>query len=189
MLWLSVALAGRVPGVVLPSPEPPTAPALYEQGGGEGELACRALVDEVVLLCFRIEAEGKRRYITTADLAAWDTSLADLEALAASTLTENPLKPIAIEGGGSYWQSAAPVGREAVVLLHPEWLAIAGENPVVGIPSRGVVVVWSPGDDEVDTMVSVGVTQMHGSLPHPITPVVLQKDEEGWSRWGEARKR
>ena len=189
MLWLSVALAGRVPGVVLPSPEPLSAPALYEEGGGEGKLACRVFVEEVALMCFRIEADGKRRYVTTADLAAWDTSLEQLEELAAGTLPENPLKPITIEGGGSYWQSSAPVGREAVVLLHPEWLAIAGESAVVGIPSRGVVVVWSPGDSDVDTMVSVGVTQMHGSLPHPITSVVLQKDEEGWSRWGEARKR
>jgi len=59
----------------------------------------------------------------------------------------------------------------------------------VGVPSRGVVVVWTPGDDQVDKMVSVGVTQMHSQLPHPITPVVLQRSDEGWKRWGEAKQR
>ena len=186
MLVLSLALAGTPPGVVLVSPEAPGAQETYAQEGGQGTLACSALVEEVLQLCYRLEADGVRRYVTTADLAAWDMDLHELRVHAADALTENPLKRIDIDGGGHYFQSAAPTGREATVLLHPEWL---GEGRVVGVPSRGVVVVWTPGDEQLDKMVSVGVTQMHSQLPHPITPVVIQPSEEGWKKWGEAKQR
>lgn len=186
MLLLSVALAGVPPGIVLASPEPLQAQEAYTQEGGQGKLACSILVEDVVQLCYRLEAEGVRRYVTTADLAAWDMDLDELEAAAAGALSDNPLKRIEIDGGGHYFQSAAPAGREATVLLHPEWL---GEGSVVGLPARGVVVVWTPGDPAVDKMVSVGVAQMHAQLPHPVTPVVIQPSDEGWKKWGEAKQR
>ena len=188
-MWsLSVALAGSPPGPVLVSPEPTHAQALYTEEGGQGTLACEPFVDEVLLLCYRIELEGTRRYVTTADLAAWDMDPTQLRSHAASALSENPLKEVHIDGGGRYWQSSAPTGREATVLLHPEWLAVAGPSPVVGVPSRGVVVVWQPGDEEVDTMVGVGLAQMHEQLPHPITPVAVRLQDGAWSRWGQAVK-
>lgn len=189
LIWSTLAFAGAPPGPVLVSPEPVGAPALYTEEGGEGTLACEPFVEELLLLCYRLEHEGKRRYVTTADLAAWDMDPSELRTHAAAALTENPLKEIAIEGGGQYWQSAAPTGREATVLLHPEWLAVAGPSPVVGLPSRGVVVVWQPGDAELDTMVGVGIAQMHEQLPHPITPVAVRLQEGAWSRWGQAVKR
>ncbi len=188
-LLVSLALAGSPPGVVLASPEPPSAPEVYAKEGGEGSLACEPMLEEVVLMCFRLEADGKRRYVTTADLAAWDLDLDELKTHAAAAIDENPLKRIEVDGGGHYWQSAAPAGREATVLLHPEWLQTVGATPVVGLPSRGVVVVWDSGDAELDTMVAVGVTRMHEQLPHPVTPVALRWTENGWARWGEAVKR
>lgn len=186
---LGAAFAAPPPGVVLVSPEAPDVPELYrQQKAGDSDLHCRPLVDEVLLLCFKIELEGKRRYVTEADLQSWGSSAAELEQAARASLSDNPLKPQQVPGTGSYL--LAQGDRAPAVLLHPEWLAEVGPEPVVALPARGVVVAWQPGDEELDKVVAVGARKMFEELPHPVSSVIVQHSpEEGWRRWGEARPR
>ena len=73
------------------------------------------------------------------------------------------------------------------MLLHPEWLGLVGEEVLVAVPARGALVVWTPGDSEVDKVVAVGARQMFEQLDHPVSPLVLRYDAEGWSVWGQAK--
>ena len=192
MLLLVAAALAEPPGPILASPEGSDAPLLFrEQAKGEGkarELVCDPLVEGIVL-CFRVEAEGTRRYVTEADLVAWQTSRAGLRRRAAETLDESPLVKVELDGGGHYWQSTAEPGREGTVLLHPEWLAAVGEPALVAVPARGALVAWAPGDPELDKIVAVGARQMFDQLDHPVSPTVMRLSEGEWSVWGEAKPR
>jgi len=172
---IGLALAGP-PGPILASAEgTPTPP----------ELVCDPLVEGIVL-CYRVEAEGVRRYVTEADLPAWQTSRAGLRRAAKEGLTENPLERVAVAGGGTYWQAQA-AGREGALLLHPEWLATVADDLLVGVPARGVVVLWEPGDADTDKILAVGVRQMYDELDHPVSPVVMRWRGGEWSVWGQAK--
>lgn len=181
-----------VPGVVLAAPEGSDAPTLFREQT-QGDAAARALVcDPVVdglVLCFRVETAGTRRYVTEADLVAWEIDRAALREAAASALTESPLTRVEIEGGGHYWQATAAPGREGTVLLHPEWLEPVGTDVLVAVPARGALVAWSAGDPELDKIVAVGARQMFDELDHPVSPVVLRYRGGAWTVWGQAKPR
>lgn len=188
-----LALAGP-PGQVLAVVETPDTPGAYKEVaagrglvGAQTELVCRDLVEDELLLCFRVVDGGKRRYVHAGDLAAWGLDIAGLESLAAAALSESPLIEQPIEGGGSWYAVAAPPGRELTVLLHPEWLAAVGPRPVIGVPAAGVVMAWSAGDEELDTIMAVGVRRAFETQPRPITPLCVEWTGDQWRAWGEAK--
>jgi hypothetical protein len=193
-LALVAAAIAAPTGPVAPVIETPAAPDAYRDlaasRGGEGaaaELACRALVEDELLLCFRVSEGGRSRYVNAADLSAWGLDLEGLEAAAAAALSENPWSPQEIEGGGRWWLAQAPEGQEAIVLLRPDWLSALGPAPVVCAPAVGVVMGWSAGDEELDTIVAVGARRAFETRPRPISPLCLRWTGAGWEPWGEAR--
>lgn len=186
------ALAG-VPAVVVPQPMPADRIGAFVQAaiaegktGPDIEPACRELVAPISL-CFRVEESGQLRVVTRGDLARWGVDLAALERQAAGALTENPLVRRTIEGGGAYYEVVAPEGRESVVLLHPEWLAVAGPDARVAFPVMGIVLVWSAGDAEVDQILAVGARKMYEQVEGPLTPLVVRWDGQSFRAWGEAK--
>jgi hypothetical protein len=189
LLSPDVARAAPPPGTIVVSPEAADVPELYlQQQPGASPLHCRPLVDEVVLLCFKVEQDGRRRYVTQADLSAWQTSAEELEVAAAASLTEPPWVAQEVPETGRYFLAQGE--RAAAVLLHPEWLARVGPEPVVALPARGIVLAWTPGNEELDKVVAVGARKMFEELDHPVSSVIVQRTEdEGWARWGEARPR
>jgi len=110
-----------------------------------------------------------------------------LKAAAASALETNPLEAQAVEGGGQWWLGGVAAGREATILLRPDWLISLGERPVVGIPASGVVMAWGAGDEELDTILAVGVRRAFETQPKSITPLCLEWTGESWQAWGEAK--
>lgn len=186
--------AAAPPGQVLATLETPDVPGAYKEvaegrgmTGAATELVCRDLLADELLLCFRVVEAGKRRYVHAGDLTAWGVDIAGLEAAAAAALDESPLEAQPIDGGGQWWLGAVPAGREATLLLQPEWLAAVGPRPVVGVPAAGVVMAWSAGDEELDTIVAVGVRRAFETQERPISPLCLEWTGAGWKAWGEAR--
>jgi len=150
------------------------------------ELVCRPFA-EATVLCFTRDDGKKRVYATAADRQ----TAATLEAAAAG---EAPaalacLEDVAVEGSTRrYAACAAGTGAEHRPLLHPAALAARfGGSVVVGIPARGVLVAWAPGDLEFDTVVGVGVRRMYESLPDPVSPLLYTWNGLGWVTWGEVR--
>ena len=185
-LLLSAEAAAAPPGPVLPAPEAIDAPALFREQRG-AELACDVWVEGAVLMCFKIEADGVRRYVTSEDLEAWAVSLSDLREAATGALDESPWTRQEGEGGGGdWWAVDAPASRAAGALLRPEWLAPVGPAPVVGIPEPGTIIAWSAGDPELDQIMAVAIRRSWESAAHPVSPAGFRWDGEGWSVWGEA---
>ncbi len=189
VLTLLASALAAPPGTVLVSPEAADVPDLFLQQHPElGPLRCEALVVDVVLLCFKLQTGASRRYVTEADLLSWDTTPEQLRTAARASLTENPWVANEVPDTGRYFVAQGP--NAAAVLLHPEWLAHVGPEPLVALPARGVVVAWKPGDEELDKVVAVGARRMFEELDHPVTAVIIQKTaEDGWTRWGEAKPR
>jgi hypothetical protein len=193
---VSLGLAALPAGDFLPQPTSVDerivqAERLRAQGktGTAAELACEDLVLNELYLCFR-RVEGDRApYVTQAELAAWGASTADLRARASSLLTTNPLQLRKIDGGGQYYEVICPPGREAVVLLHPEWLSTVGPVPLVTSPVQGVVLVWDAMDPEVNKIVAVGARKMFEGYPGAISPLVYRWNGSGFVAWGDARPR
>jgi hypothetical protein len=192
VLWLfSLLASAEPPGRVLPTVEAATVPALYAEyaaargdQGAARELACEPLVGDV-WLCFKVEVDGKRRYVTQADLALWATDTSGLRTQAAGVHGESSLlKAQTLDTGEVWWEAKGP--DAAAVLLHPEWLSAVGANPVVAVPAKGVVVAWDAGDADLDKIMAVGVRQMFETLEHPVTPVVFRWSGTHWVRWGQA---
>ena len=193
---VSLSLAALPAGDFLP--QPTTVDERMAQGerlraqgktGTAAELACEDLVLNELYLCFR-RVEGEvARFVTQAELAAWGASTADLRARAASLLTTNPLQLRTIDGGGHYYEVICPPGREAVVLLHPEWLMSVGPVPLVTNPVYGVMLVWDARDPEVNKIVAVGARKMFDGYPLPISPLVYRWNGAGFVAWGDARPR
>lgn len=192
LLWLfSLLAAAQAPGRVLPSIEAASVPELYSEyaaargdQGAARQLACEPLVD-TVWLCFKVEVDGKRRYVTQADLAAWSTDTAGLRTQAGSAHgPDTLLQKQTLDTGEVWWEARGP--DAAAVLLHPEWLAGVGATPVVAVPAKGVVVAWNAGDADLDKIMAVGVRQMFDSLEHPVSPVVFRWSGSAWVRWGQA---
>ncbi len=205
--FLAVALAvgrpaaadGGVPERVLPTAEPDAVYTAYadfarERGRSGAALVpvCRQLVEKLNL-CFGYEVGGTRRLVTESELLAWDTTPAALEAVARRT-TEGAAaagiyQEMRVEGmAGRYWVGGNGDGRVAAALLHPEDLAaIAGAEPVVGVPERDTLLFWVPGDPDFDKVLAVGVRRLHDASEHPVSPLVYRWDGERWTVWGEAR--
>jgi hypothetical protein len=142
-------------------------------------------------LCFTCSGEP----ITTEQQAAWGWSDAQLteQARLASRDAITASRPLRQEvhdmPGRHYWLSASGDGLDMAAFLHPEALAAAlgGEAPVVSVPGSGTLLVWLPGDQELDTVVAVGVKSMHGQAAWPVSDKIYRYQDGEWVVWGETR--
>ncbi|MCP4809762.1 MAG: hypothetical protein GY913_25085 [Proteobacteria bacterium] len=193
MLLLATLAFAAPPGPIVATPEGADAPALYKEqavqrgeAGLRAELVCDDLTKAVVV-CYRVEVGNKRRYVTRSDLAAWGVKSDELAGLAAASLDASPLKPHALDGGGTWYDAPGALGPTA--LVHPEWLAEIGPRVLVAIPARDALVAWRPDGGELDQVMAVGARRMFDELDHPVAPVVLLWDGTSWSEWGQASPR
>ncbi|MFT5583753.1 MAG: hypothetical protein ACI9VR_001334 [Cognaticolwellia sp.] len=154
--------------------------------GAESKLACKVLAGPLTL-CLKAEDQGKRRYVTQADLETWQLDEVQAHAQAAKILEQSPWVVVQIEGGGHYFQAKTAPGHESTVFLHPEWLVDLGETPRIAAPARGVVVAWPDGDEELDRIMAVGVRKMSDELPERLSPMVLSWNGQAWVAWGQAK--
>lgn len=177
-----------------PSLEPVDVEAHYRAWAlGQGrpperaELVCRSFT-EAARLCFVWRAADRRVYLTRAD----GLEVAGAEALARveAGASLEALKAQTVEGmTGTYWLRAEGDGRDHAPLLAPEALAAkVGAGVVVGVPNRGALVAWVPGDPAFDRVVAAGVYRMHTTLPDPVTEVLFQWDGTDWKVWGRVRE-
>jgi diadenosine tetraphosphatase ApaH/serine/threonine PP2A family protein phosphatase len=151
----------------------------------ERELACRPWVEELPL-CFRVEESGRRRWVTRGDLARWGATLAEVEAVAAKALVASPFEKKVVHGGSRhYYAVEADSGREAMVVLHPEWLQALGTDVVLAIPARDAVLAWSLGDAELDKIMAVGVRKLFEASSFPVSRKILSWDGSEWTVRGE----
>lgn len=192
-MLLVVAAFAAPPGPILATPEGAGAPAMFKeqavargQAGLRAELPCDALVPSL-LVCYRVETDGVRRYVTRADLAGWGVGASDLAGLAAASATKSPLVEHTLEGGGTWHDAPGALGPS--VLLHPEWLAEVGPRVLVAVPARDALVVWKPDMGELDQVLAVGARKMFDELDHPVSATVLAWDGTSWTEWGEATPR
>lgn len=195
-LWGAVALAATE---VRPVAEPVDVVSAFRaeaaalgRKGDAAELACRDLAEQL-MLCF--VAGDERRYVTRAELVAWGEDLAAVEARAkvAALAGFNADRPamMAVDGlSGRYWLSAEGDGLDAAALLYPERLAaIVGGEPVVAVPAAGVLLMWVPGDKDLDKVMAVGVRQMHDASEHPVSSRIYRWNGQKWVVWGQAVER
>lgn len=202
-LLLTILLgAGPAPAPTVSAPTAPTLVASVEtrdihqlfneyasdQGwsGAESKLACKVLAGPLTL-CLKAEEQGKRRYVTQADLQLWSLDQDQARSKAGALLSASPWVPVEIEGGGRYFQAKTAPGHEATVFLHPEWLLELGPTPRIAAPSKGVVVAWPGGDKELDQIMAVGVRKMSDELPESLSPMALTWNGQAWVAWGQAK--
>lgn len=133
--------------------------------------------------------------LTQQQQQAWGVSTAQLleQARTASAHAIGDGRPVrqdvADSPGHHYWISAAQDGYDMAALLHPEALSASiGATPVIGVPGRGALIAWVPGDRELDTMVAVGIKTMHEQAAFPVSDKLYQYTDGEWTIWGEARK-
>ena len=192
MWWLWSVAWGAVPAGVLPGVGPAELPALWRESAleeglpaSERELACRVWVEDLPL-CVRVEAAGRRRWVTQGDLARWGATLAEVEATAAEALVVSPFERKVVHGGSRhYYAVEAESGREAMVVLHPEWLQALGTDVVLAIPARDAVLAWPLGDAELDKIMAVGVRKLFEASSVPVSRKILAWDGHKWSVRGE----
>lgn len=198
VLLLSMLALGAPPDSVRPTVAPVDAPSQYaawlaEQGLPGSELACEPLWPEHALLCFKVVDAGRRRWVTSADLAAWGTTLAELRARltarARPVLATQPRRlPVSDMQGASYWLAAEGDGWAAAGLLNPDLLArrVGGAPILVATPTDSVLLAWRPGSAELDKVMAVGVRKMFDEEPGSVTPMVHRWDGEKWTPFGQA---
>lgn len=184
---------GQPPGLILPELAAPSLPAAFanaglEQGldGAEVAQACDYL-GEGIPLCYRLIADGKKRWFSHAEAADWGIPLDQLSTAVDAEAAPNPLVHHKVEDGGEWWQVEAPDGHHSLIFLRPDWLEVVGPRPVVAAPAKGVVIAWNSGDSDNDQIMAVGARRIFDSHQAPITPLIFKRHEDRWAIWGEAK--
>ena len=200
-LYLGLSLARAEPPVISVSAEPSDVVSLYQEAAREAGLEGAALLPACkqwsgfFYMCFMVEEAERRRLVHLGDLSAWGTNLDELEKQAREAgkvvLAEGRSRKVEVEGiSAPYWAFDQGDGWDASILFFPEQLqALLGGEPVLAVPSRGLVIAWIPGQPELDQVVTVGVHRIYEQSEQPISPVVVHWTGKAWSRWGEARPR
>ncbi len=162
--------------------------------GAASELVCQDLA-EAVQLCFSTETDGARSYLTEAARAAMGKGAenAGLERAArkhakAAVAEMQRRVPEGLPEAPTYWVSAREDGRAHAPLLDPSTLtARFGKNWVVAVPTRDLLVLWSPGELQFDKIMAVGVRKAFDAAPDAqVSPLVYRWTDEGWKTWGAA---
>jgi hypothetical protein len=197
-LLLSLSLGHAKPPVVRVSAEPSEVVSLYQEAALQAGLEGAALLpackkwSATFFMCFMLEENETQRMVHLGDLSAWETTLEELESVAREAgsivLSEGRAREVRVEGiAPSYRVFNEGDGWDASILFFPEQLqALLGGEPVLAVPSRGLVIAWIPGDPELDQVVAVGVRRIYEQAEQPISPVVVHWTGS-WTRWGEAR--
>jgi len=195
LVLLSVSVAqAAIPVHVQATLAPLDAPEQYKkwrlsQGQSSAELACKVHWPDQALLCFRVTEGERRRWVTTADLKRWAVSLQEVIAtVSASMPTDCPGSMSSVEGMKAMYWRAQPGENWACSLLAPQQLsALLGTKAVLfAVPAQGVLLAWAPGDDEMNTIMAVGVTEMFDALDSPVTPWIMRFTGTRWMTVGEA---
>jgi len=136
--------------------------------------------------------------ISATQQQAWGLSDDDLRQRAAATATAaiDASRPLRQEvhdmPGRTFWVSNSKDGLDMAAFLHPDALAAAispdGTAPVIGVPGAGFLIAWLPGDDELDTVMAVGIKSMHSQAASPVSDKLYRYVDGEWTVWGEARK-
>ena len=152
--------------------------------------ACESLA-EGLAVCYLCED----RPISTTQLQqrGYDLARLSAEARAQTAAAVDAGRPLQQEihdmPGRHYWVSAVGDGLDAAALLHPERLAqVVGAPPVVAVPGVGALLAWAPGDEEVDTVIAVGVRRMSEAARRPVSARLYHHKDGEWKVWGEARQ-
>ena len=193
LFFMPVAQA-TVPVHVQATLAPMDAPEQYQewvasQGRSGGELACQEHWPGQALLCFRLTEGERRRWVTTADLKKWAVSLQEVvAAVSASMPTDCPGSMSSVQGMKAMYWRAQPGEAWACSLFSPERLAalLGVKNVLFAVPAQGVVLAWAPGDDEMNTIMAVGVREMFDALDAPVTPWIMRFTGSRWVAVGEA---
>lgn len=154
--------------------------------GPAAELVCRPFATRAALCFSRPKGKG-RTWWTQADGKDADALLAAGKGTAPEALDR--LEAVPVEGFTQvYWMAARGDGRDHTPVLFPEELrAKVGGDVVVGVPARGVLVAWRPGQDlGFDKAVAVGVRRMYDTLPDAVSPLLYRWDGKAWTVWGQA---
>lgn len=197
--WMALQLAvAAVPTGVVPQLAPIDAPEGWKDYVKSAhlpatELACEPAWPDVALVCFKIRENGKRRWVTSADLAAWKVDTAGLRASllagARAALAGQPV-PTKVDGGPQlYWQAAEGDGWSAAGILMPELVAdkLATKVFYAAIPTGEATLFWRPGDADLDRIMAVGVKEMFQAADSGVTPVVYQWSGGLWTPFMEAK--
>ena len=153
------------------------------------DLACQVHWPGVALLCFRVTEGERRRWVTTQDLKHWGVSLQELIATVSASLPPQcPGSMSSVEGMKEMYWRAEPGEHWACALLAPQRLAerLGTKTVLVAVPAQGVLLAWSPGSDEMNTVMAVGVREMFDALDGPVSPWIMRFTGTTWVALGEA---
>lgn len=192
--WLTwTALAG-VPDGLRPVVAPLDVQQTFDRwaarsGEPGGKLACDPLWETHAMLCFRVWEEGKRRWVTTADVARWQVTVPELRAAVveqAAARVQLEERPIA-DMSASWWLLADGDGWAAAGVLAPDAVQARLGGPFrAAMPAEGVFVAWRAGDTDVDKVMAVAVAELYGQHQGPVSSIVYAWDGERWLPWGRA---
>jgi hypothetical protein len=190
-LIVSTALGQDSP-TILPEVAPVGLPEAYAESrraagfsGSKTEPMCVSLVEEL-LVCFRIQREGRLEWLSKGDLSELGLLEEEFPGIVGEAAYPNPLVKKNVPGGGEWWQVEAEKGLQDLLFLRPHWLDRVGEGAVVSIPAHGVVLAWKSGDAENDQIMAVGVRRIFEQADFPLSPKILRYSEGAWVVWGEA---
>ncbi len=192
MLGVFVAVAvAAVPAGVFPVLAQVDAPTQWVEAGHVDALACDPVWPDEVLVCFRVQEGKKRRFVTAADLTRWGVDVPGLRSVvterAGAVLATQPLRKT-VEGTEQvYYAAAEGDGWSAATLLAPNVVgARLGAPFLVVAPADGVVLVWLPGDKDLDKILAVGAKEMFTAAAWPVSAVVHQWDGQHFTSFVEA---
>ncbi len=161
--------------------------AAYLTGKGlpVSELACEPLWSEAVQVCLKAVHDGKLTRVRRGDPGSDSLPAVRAEA---SAWVRAELEVVAVEGMPSYRRLRDAHGRAVFGALDPTVLGEELGLPVlVGLPSTGVLVAWASGEPKMDTVMAVGVREMHDAAADPVSPVVFGWDGDRWFPFAEAK--
>lgn len=191
LLLLGLVALAEVPTTVRPIAAPQDAPQQYadwaRSAGKGGALVCEALVEEV-LLCFQVDDAGKRRWVSTDQLAGWEVDQAGFMAVMRERAGEQVKVEKQAMDAHTYWVGDAEAGWEMAGLLRPDRLAEVTSGGLLHVvaPLERTLIAWTPGSAVFDQIMAVGALEMTQTQNGAVSPAVLSYRDEKWSVFGVA---
>jgi hypothetical protein len=189
-LLLTVQVEAAVPDGVIPVLARADTPAQWAETHTDA-LACDPVWPQEVLVCFRVQEGKKRRFVTAADLARWGVDSVGLRAVvterARARLATQPVRRTVDGTEKVYFVAAEGDGWSAATVLAPEVVGARLGGPfLLAAPTDQTVLVWLPGDKDLDKIMAVGAKEMFEGADWPVSPVVHQWDGRRFSSFVEA---
>lgn len=188
---LALTALAAVPDSVRPIAAPRHAPEEFARWtsdkGAPDALVCEELVEEV-LLCFTVVEGSKIRWVGRGDLASWGVDQPQFLERLRTRAAAHVAVELQTQPDLSYWVNASPERWSLAGLLRPDLLAAATTKGDfhAAVPLENTLLVWAPGDDELDQIMAVGAAEMTRKENGAVSSVVLGWDGERWSVYGQA---